>query len=58
MDCRWLSVQEAHGYARISRALLYQLIKAGKLKARKIGRRTLLCREEIDALIEGGADGR
>lgn len=51
----WLSAAEAARYARIGRTRLYEIVKAGALRPRKLGRRTLFARAEIDALIEGGA---
>ena len=50
----WLSAAEAARYARIGKTRLYEITKAGGLKPRKLGRRTLFARAEIDALIEAG----
>lgn len=50
----WLSVTEAATHARVSRSSLYLLIAAGALPVRKLGRRTLIAREELDALIISG----
>lgn len=51
----WFSAAEAAHYARVGRTKLYELIKTGALRPRKLGRRTLLSRAEIDALIESGS---
>lgn len=51
----WLSAAEAAHYARVGRTKLYELIKTGALKPRKLGRRTLIARAELDALIDNGA---
>ena len=50
----WLSVAEAATHARVSRSSLYLLIAAGALPVRKLGRRTLIARAELDSLIEAG----
>ena len=50
----WLSVPDAVAHSSLSRSLLYRLMADGRLKARKVGSRTLLSRAEIDALIETG----
>lgn len=50
----WLSAAEAAHYARIGKTRLYEIVKAGALKPRKLGRRTLFARAEIDALIDSG----
>ena len=51
----WLSIFDPARYARIGKTRLYQLINLGELRPRKLGRRTLLARAEIDALIEAGS---
>ena len=51
----WLTIQEAINYSKRGKTTLYEMFKAGTLRPRKLGRRTLVSRAEIDALIEGRA---
>jgi excisionase family DNA binding protein len=51
----WLTVQEAIRYSKRGKTTLYAMFKDGTLRPRKLGRRTLVARAEIDALIEGAA---
>ncbi len=44
-----LSVKEAGAYLRVSRATVYNLINARKVRAVKLGRRTLLPLESLKA---------
>ena len=48
----WLSAAEAAHYARIGKTRLYELLKSGALRPRKLGKRTLISRAELDALID------
>lgn len=52
---RWLSPSEAAVYCRVGKTRLYSLMKSGALRPRKLGRKTLIAREELDALIESGS---
>ncbi len=52
---RALSPRETERTLGISHASLYRLIKNGKLKTIKLGARTLIPVEAIDALLSGGA---
>jgi excisionase family DNA binding protein len=54
MDRALLTIPEAVVALRISRATLYRLIKDGKLHRAKIGYRSVLRRDEIEALIRAG----
>ena len=56
MSNTWFNVTEAAEHCRISRSTLYQKIKEGRIRARKIGKRTLLSRVELDRMIEDGAE--
>jgi excisionase family DNA binding protein len=47
------SIEEASRVSSIGRTNLYQLIKDGKLQARKVGKRTLIPAESLRALILG-----
>ena len=51
---RALSPREAERSLGISHATLYRLIKAGKLKAIKVGSRTLIPVDAIDTLLRAG----
>ena len=55
MSNTWFNVTEAAEHCRISRSTLYQKIKEGRIRARKLGKRTLLSRVELDRMIEDGA---
>lgn len=46
-----MSIVAAAGYLSISRAYLYQLIKAGEIVPAKVGRRTLIRRVDADAFL-------
>jgi excisionase family DNA binding protein len=50
---RALSPREAERTLGISHATLYRLIKAGRLKTIKLGTRTIITVEAIDALLSG-----
>lgn len=50
---RMLTLPEAVAYTRRSRAALYQLIKEGRLEARKAGRRTLIPVSALDGMLAG-----
>jgi len=54
IDFRYLSfsVSEAAAHLRISRALIYKLIAAGKLTPSKIGNRTIITGAEIERLTQ------
>ena len=52
---RALSPRETERTLGISHASLYRLIKNGKLKTIKLGARTLIPVEAIDAILHGGA---
>jgi excisionase family DNA binding protein len=47
-----LTVDEAAQYLRISRAFLYQLIRGGRIKTIKIGRRTIVRRVELSRFLD------
>ncbi|WP_062343577.1 helix-turn-helix domain-containing protein [Novosphingobium sp. CCH12-A3] len=49
------SVADACRAASICKSHLYNLIRAGKLETRKLGRRTLIPAASLRALIEGEA---
>jgi len=49
------SVKEACRVSSIGRTALYQHIAAGRLEARKVGRRTIIPAASLRALISGEA---
>lgn len=51
---RALSPREAERTLGISHATLYRLIKAGRLRTIKLGSRTVIPVDAIDALLAGG----
>lgn len=48
------TVPEAAATFRVSRSSLYVLAKAGKIRLRKLGGRTLVDTAEVIAILEGG----
>lgn len=46
------TIPEAAKAAGIGRSTLYEEIAAGRLSARKFGRRTLILREDLEALLK------
>ena len=46
------TVGEAAQYLRISRALLYQLIRQGRIKTVKIGARTIVRSAELERFLD------
>jgi len=50
-----LRVNEATAVSGLSRSTIYELLKAGKLRAVKIGGRRLILRESLQSLLQTGA---
>jgi excisionase family DNA binding protein len=50
-----LRIRDASIVSGLSRSTLYELLKAGKLRAVKIGGRRLILRDSLEALLYGGA---
>lgn len=48
-----MTITDAVAYSGIGRTKLYELIKEGKLTPRKLGARTLILTEELDAYVRG-----
>lgn len=46
------SIAEAVILTGIGRSKLYQLINAGALSARKVGKRTIILREDLEAFLK------
>jgi excisionase family DNA binding protein len=49
-----LRINETVAVSGLSRSTIYELLKAGKLRAVKIGGRRLILRESLQALLHGG----
>jgi excisionase family DNA binding protein len=47
----WLSVAEAANYLRVSERKVQRLIRAGRVRSTTLGRRRLLHRDDLDALV-------
>jgi excisionase family DNA binding protein len=56
MHHEFLRIDEAAALARCSRSTLYELVRAGRLHLRKVGRRSLIARSDLDALLAPRAD--
>ncbi len=50
-DPKMLSILDAARSLGIGRSTLYMIIKDGRLPARKLGRRTLIHREDLDLFV-------
>jgi excisionase family DNA binding protein len=50
-----LTVQEAAAYLRISRGLAFAAVRDGSLPSVRIGRRILIPRWQLEALLDGTA---
>ncbi len=51
-----LRINETVAVSGLSRSTIYELLKAGKLRAVKIGGRRLILRESLQALLEANAN--
>ena len=51
-DCLAVGIMDAARLAGVGRSTIYGSINAGDLKARKAGRRTLILREDLKALLD------
>jgi excisionase family DNA binding protein len=51
-----LRINETVAVSGLSRSTIYELLKAGKLRAVKIGGRRLILRESLQALLEVNAN--
>jgi excisionase family DNA binding protein len=49
------SVKDAAAACGISRTMLYELIKSGKIARRKVGTRTVLLRTDLVAMLDRAA---
>ena len=48
----WLNYKQAEAYSNLSRTTLWQLIKARKIKAARIGRAVRIERDSLQAFME------
>ena len=46
-----LSIEEVRSATGIGRTKLYEAINAGKLKARKFGKRTIVLKDDLDTFL-------
>lgn len=46
-----LSIEEARAATGLGRTKLYQLINSGELKARKIGKRTIILKDDLESFL-------
>jgi excisionase family DNA binding protein len=53
MEIQYLRIDEAATLARCARSTIYELVRAKRLRLRKVGRRSLIARQELLQLIEG-----
>jgi excisionase family DNA binding protein len=51
-----LRINETVAVSGLSRSTIYELLRAGKLRAVKIGGRRLILREDLQALLEVNAN--
>ncbi|QCO04236.1 helix-turn-helix domain-containing protein [Azospirillum argentinense] len=51
------SVEEAVAASSVGRSLLYEEIRAGKLRATKIGRRTVILADDLKAWLSARVSG-
>jgi len=52
----WLNYKQAEAYSNLSRTTLWQLIKARKIKAARIGRAVRIERDSLHAFMEQSAE--
>jgi excisionase family DNA binding protein len=51
-DARWCTINDVAETRRISRFQIYKLINEGSVKARKLGSRTLIDLQSLDAYLD------
>lgn len=47
------SIEEARAATGLGRTKIYQLINSGELQARKIGKRTLILKDDLETFLSG-----
>lgn len=50
---RGLTIDEAATYCGVHRATIYRVVRDGKLTIRKIAGRSIILKDDLDALLEG-----
>jgi len=58
LDKKAYSISELSNVVSLGRTKLYEEIKEGRLKTRKVGRRTLITAQDADAWLNSLSDGR
>jgi excisionase family DNA binding protein len=53
----WLNYKQAEAYSNLSRTTLWQLTKARKINAARVGRAVRIERDSLQAFMEQSADG-
>jgi excisionase family DNA binding protein len=48
-----LSIEEARAATGIGRTKIYEAINSGILRARKLGKRTIILKDDLDAFLSG-----
>lgn len=48
-----LTIEEARTATGLSRGKIYEYINSGELKARKLGKRTLILKTDLEAFLSG-----
>ncbi|MEZ5919211.1 MAG: helix-turn-helix domain-containing protein [Alphaproteobacteria bacterium] len=48
-----LSIEDACKITGIGRTKIYQAINAGRLKARKLGKRTIILKQDLEVFLDG-----
>jgi excisionase family DNA binding protein len=52
----WLNYKQAEAYSNLSRTTLWQLIKARRIKAARVGRAVRIERDSLHAFMERSTD--
>lgn len=52
MEQKTFSIDQASTVTGLGRTKLYQLINSGELKARKIGRKTIILKDDLEAFLD------
>ncbi len=51
-----LSIPDSGRYLGLSRGTIYNLVKRGELRRVKVGRRSLIARQDLDAFLQAHGD--
>jgi excisionase family DNA binding protein len=54
----WLTISEAASYLRVSERTIERRIESGRLPTSTLGRRVIVSRGDLDALLGGGGGGK